>query len=65
MIFSSFPIHSHLPLDLIEADFSLSLLLLATPTDCTKQTGACQRVASGKAAMFQLTPDLLDAICWL
>lgn len=37
MIFSSFPIHSHLPLDLTEADFSMiRLLLLAIPIDCTK-----------------------------
>lgn len=64
IIFSSFPTHSHFPVDLREADFSMTiLLLLAAPIDCTKQAGACQCVASGKAAT--LTLDLLYAICWL
>lgn len=64
MIFSSFPTHSHFPLGLMEADFSMTILLmLAAPIDCTKQARACQCVASGKAAT--LTLDLLYAICWL
>lgn len=37
--FASFPIHSYLPLDLIEADYSLiSIPFLTTPLDCSKLT---------------------------